>query len=353
MTKAAWIQTALRRRSLWLAAGASLLLVLFVALLLSQQDWHNRAAILERENTALQLTELAQELTAQSDGLAERARELAESDAVIRLVQETTDPSADRLELADMSRRSVDSLLVLNAPRAVRFSVTISDGQLNEQSPDPVLMQFAESIAAQGDGATRVSPATTFKDDRWIAVRPVIGHSSPAVLGWLVASRSLTPGLISKLAMTVGGALNPGPTADFKSLAAGAADGFGVATQLSSVDSSGVLALRDASGRVVRVLRLTRAENTAGTSPAGPASSGGLTGYVLAGLLVLLAIVGGVALALRRYFRHQRSVDARYKALIDQANDGIVIVDAHTLQVLYTNPAFLGRFGYATRKRRR
>jgi diguanylate cyclase (GGDEF)-like protein/PAS domain S-box-containing protein len=347
MTNAAWIQTALRRRSLWLAGGASLLLVLFVALLLSRQDWHNRAAILERENTALQLTELAQELTAQSGGLAERARELAESDAVIRLVQETTDPSADRLDLADMSRRSVDSLLVLNAPRAVRFSATISDGQLNEQSPDPVLMQFAESIAAQADGATRVSPAMTFKDDRWIAVRPVIGRSSPAVLGWLVASRSLTPGLISKLAMTVGGALNPGPTADFKSLAAGAADGFGVATQLSSVDSSGVLALRDASGQVVRVLRLTRAENTAGTSPAGPASSGGMKGYVLAALLVLLASVGGVALALRRYVRHQRSVDARYKALIDQANDGIVIVDAQSHKVLYTNPAFLNRLGYS------
>ncbi len=135
MTKAAWIQAALRRRSLWLAGGALLLLVLFVVLLLSQQDWRNRAAILERENTGLQLTELAQELTAQSDGLAERARELAESDAVIRLVQETTDPSADRLDLADMSRRSVDSLLVLNASRAVRFSVTITDGQLSEQPP--------------------------------------------------------------------------------------------------------------------------------------------------------------------------------------------------------------------------
>jgi diguanylate cyclase (GGDEF)-like protein/PAS domain S-box-containing protein len=346
MTKAAWIQAALRRRSVWLAGGASLLLVLFVALLLSQQDWRDRAAILERENTGLQLTELAQQLTVQSEGLAERAHELAESDAVIRLVQETTDPSADRLDLADMSRRSVDALLVLNTSRAVRFSVTITEGQLSEQPPDPALMQFAESIAAP-DSENRVSPAMTFIDDRWIAVRPVIGHSSPAVLGWLVASRSLTPALISKLAMSVGGKLNPQPTADFNSLPAGPADGFSVATQLSPLDSSGLIALRDASGRVVRVMRLTRAENAAGTPPAGPASSSGLKGYVLAALLVLLAIVGGVALALRRYVRHQRSVDARYKALIDQANDGIVIVDAHTHKVLYTNPAFLNRLGYS------
>jgi diguanylate cyclase (GGDEF)-like protein/PAS domain S-box-containing protein len=352
MTKAAWVQAALRRRPLWLAAFTSLFLVLLVVLVLSQRDWRNRAATLQRENTGLQLTQLAEELTAQSERLAEHARQLAESDAAIRLVQETTDPSADRLELADMSRRSVDSLLVLTALRTVRFSVTIADGQLSEQPPAPALLQTVEAIAAQADGPNRASLVTTFKDDRWVAVRPVIGHSSPAVLGWLVASRALTPALVSKLAITVGGTLSLHPAKDFEPLPAKIADTektageFSVATRLSSVDSSGLIALRDADGQVVRVLRLTRAENAAGPSLAAADSSAGFKGYVLAALLALLAIVGGVALALRRYFRHQRSVDARYKALIDQANDGIVIVDSHTHRVLYTNPAFLTRLGY-------
>ncbi|HEX3602778.1 MAG TPA: EAL domain-containing protein [Steroidobacteraceae bacterium] len=345
MTKAAWIQANLRRRSLWLAGGASLLVPLLVVLVLSQRDWRSRAANLERENTSLQLSALAADLTAQSERLAEHARDLAESDAAIRLVQETTDPSADRLELADMSRRGVDSLLVLTALRTVRFSVTIAEGQLSEQSPDPPLLEMVESIAAQAE-VNRASPLSTFKDDRWIAVRPVIGRSSPAVLGWLIASRSLTPALISKLAATVGGTLNVQPTKEFVPLPAKGAGEFSIATRLSDLDSSGLIALRDAGGRVVRVLRLTRAENAAATSLAAADSSGGSKGYVLAALLALLAIVGAVVLALRRYFRHQRSVDARYKALIDQANDGIVIVDAHTHQVLYTNPAFLSRLGY-------
>ena len=77
-----------------------------------------------------------------------------------------------------------------------------------------------------------------------------------------------------------------------------------------------------------------------------PESSGRATGYMLTGLLMLLAIVAVILIAIKRYLRHQRSVDARYKALIDQANDGIVIVDSHTYQVLYTNPAFLSRLGY-------
>src|ERR1700689_2327754 len=200
MAKAAWIQTLLQRRSLWLAGVALLLLLLLGSVALSQRDWRDRASVLERENLSLQLAQLARELTAQSEQLAERTRELAESDAVIRLVQETTDPSADRLELADESRRSLDALLVLSASRAIRFSVTVTDGQLSEQPPEPALLQLVESLAASSETMNRGSQLMTFGDDRWLVVRPVIGHASPAVLGWVAASRALSPALNSQLA---------------------------------------------------------------------------------------------------------------------------------------------------------
>ena len=346
MAKVPWAQALLRRRALWLTGAAFVFVLLLAAVALSQRDWRNRATALERENLGLQLAQLARELTAQSEGLAERTRELAESDAVIRLVQETTDPSADRLELADMSRRDLDALLVLNAPRAVRFSVTVAGGQLTEQPPDPALMQLVESLAASPEAATRSSQLTNFADDRWLVVRPVIGHSSPSILGWVVASRVLSPKLISQIAQSVGGTLSVQPTQAFESTAAKTAGAFGVTTQLSSEDDSGFAVLRDASGHAVRVLRLARATNPPGVAFGPPEPSGRATSYMLTGLLMLLAIVAVILIAIRRYFRHQRSVDARYKALIDQANDGIVIVDSHTYQVLYTNPAFLSRLGY-------
>ncbi len=344
MPKTAWIPASLQRRSLWLAGAGVLLLALLATLGVSQHDWRNRAAALERENTSLQLTQLAHALTAQSEHLAERTRELAESEAVIRLVQDTTDPSADRLELADASRQSLDALLVLAASRAVRFSVTITDGQLSEQPPDPALMELVESIAS-AEAANRTFQLTTFKDDRWLVIRPVIGHASPAVLGWVVASRSLSPALTAQLAASLGATLSAQPTKAFDSLPVATADAFSVTTQLSREDASGFAVLRDANGRAVRVLRLTRAANSA-EPLAAPQPAAGAPGYLLIGVLMLLAIAGVIIIALRRYFRHQRSVDARYKALIDQANDGIVIVDAHTHEVLYTNPAFLTRLGY-------
>ena len=347
MAKAASILTLLQRRSLWLPGVAFLLLLLLGSVALSQRDWRNRASVLERENLGLQLAQLARELTAQSEHLGERTRELAESDAVIRLVQETTDPSADRLELADLSRRDLDALLVLSAPRAVRFSVTVADGRLSEQPPEPALMQLVESLAASLETANRSSQLTTFADDRWLVVRPVIGHSSPAILGWVVASRALSPGLISQIAHSVGGTLSVQPTQAFDSVPGEAAGAFAVTTQLSTEDASGFAVLRDMSGRAVRVLRLARTANASGASLSAAEPAGGGTGYMLTGVLMLLAIAGIIIFAIRRYFRHQRSVDARYKALIDQANDGIVIVDPHTHQVLYTNPAFLSRLGYS------
>ena len=71
-------------------------------------------------------------------------------------------------------------------------------------------------------------------------------------------------------------------------------------------------------------------------------------GDVFAALALLLVVAAArAARVLRHHVRRQKSVDARYKAIIDQANDGIVIVDAETQRVLYTNPAFLERLGYS------
>jgi diguanylate cyclase (GGDEF)-like protein/PAS domain S-box-containing protein len=348
MSRQTWLHASLHGRPIFWSAGGAVLIVAVLGLLLSsQRDWHNRAATLERENMGLQLTQLAHELTAQSGRLADGARELAESDAVIRLLQENTDASADRLELADMSRHRVDALLLLTASRSVRFSVTMADGQLSEQPPDPALAQFAESIT-QSDAANRAAQITTFTDDRWIIARAVTGRApSNSVLGWVVVSRSLSAALVAKLGSSVSGSLTVLPLKEVDSSPVPATEAFGVTTGLSRNGSSGTLILRDAGGRAVRAFRLTPGTGASGAefSGAEPAGSG-VSAYLWAALLALLAIIAVVIVGMRRYLRHQRSVDARYKALIDQANDGIVIVDAKTHQVLYTNPAFLSRLGY-------
>ena len=79
---------------------------------------------------------------------------------------------------------------------------------------------------------------------------------------------------------------------------------------------------------------------------AAPSHGGELLAFGDAAAAILLLLVSWAVLALKRYLQHQKSVHARYKALIDQSNDGIVIVDAASYRVLYANPAFLERLGY-------
>ena len=191
MAKPASIAALLRRRRVWIASCSVLMVVLVGLLLLSQRHWRERAAVLEHENTGLQLTQLAHDLNAESTKLIERARDLAASDAAAGLVQDAGDASAQRLELADMSRKGIDALVVLTASHALRFSVAITDGKISEQPPDPVLLQFTESLATSAaDAANRSPQLASFTEDRWIVARPVVSRAfSTTILGWVVVSR--------------------------------------------------------------------------------------------------------------------------------------------------------------------
>ena len=79
------------------------------------------------------------------------------------------------------------------------------------------------------------------------------------------------------------------------------------------------------------------------------ASSGSAwMGYVCAAISGFIAAAVIAWIAFKNHVQRQESADSRYKAIIDQANDGVVIVDAQTQAVSYTNPAFLERLGYTS-----
>jgi len=65
------------------------------------------------------------------------------------------------------------------------------------------------------------------------------------------------------------------------------------------------------------------------------------------GVALFVLLLLGVLLRMMRTLRTQRGAHSRYKAIIEQANDGIVVADAVTHQLLDANPAFLAALGYA------
>jgi len=351
------------RGPVWLAACAVAVLVLMVLTFASQRYWQHRASALEGENLNLQLKELTRELTRESDQLVERARDLAQSDLIAQLLQENSGASPDTAAVIGLARRRVDDLMVISASQAVRFSVGVAGDRLVERPPEPAMIRFFQSAPAvlrsPEDIQLLAHPSLGFVNDRWVVVQPIMSRASPTLtLGWLVVARTLSPAVVAQLAGSLSGSLTAHPLRAFdastlprdllKPAAAQSPERFYVTTHVSPDNSSGYAALRDSNGRPVWLFRLDAA-SPSGTAaePAEPPAGTGTLSFVLAVFGVLLCGAGIGLAAFKRYTRRQNSVDARYKAIIDQANDAIVIVDAQTQAVLYTNPAFLSRLGYA------
>ncbi len=341
------IRAWLPQKSAWVSASSIPVLILFVLAVSSQFYWQRRAATLERENLDLQLKQLAHEVKRAPDQLIERARDLAESDAVAQLLQDNAAQAPDRSSLVSLARGAVDAMAVVSASRAVRFNATIAGTRLTEAPAELGLMKHIPPHA---------SPATVeFTGDRWIVALPVSSHAGTAsILGWVIAVRFLSAPLVAQLASSVSGTLTARPVSAFdasslpeallKTAASPAPLRSEITTYLSRDNSSGYAALRDAAGRILYVFRLSATAPSAERGALHGLASGPAT--VLAGLAMLTALVLIAVPVCKLYVRRQTSVDARYKAIIDQANDGIVIVDAETQTILYTNPAFLSRLGY-------
>ncbi len=321
----------LRPTMLFALCGAGALVLLAFALI-GQRDWRQRADSLRRENMELRLAHVSQEVADAAARLAAATRELASSESMLQVVQGNPAADLDPQALERLAPRGIDSLLVVSSNQTMRFST----------EPDAALAAFVESVATQR------APALILAGGRWMTAEPILSRApAGGVLGWVAAARAVSPSLIADLARPPAGSVSAGPPENFaadglpddarRPVAAPANHGFAMTTHVSRDAASGFVALRDAGGRTVWILRL--AQSSAG-------DRGGTGAYVPAALLILLAIVVATTMAVKRHFRHQRSVDSRYKALIDQANDGIVIVDTATSQVLYTNPAFLNRLGY-------
>jgi diguanylate cyclase (GGDEF)-like protein/PAS domain S-box-containing protein len=358
------IRVLLRRRPVWLAGCTLLVAALLILYVISRRDWQQRTAELQRENMALQLRQLASGITQEYGALAADARELAESDATIEFVQEGAGPAAPHFDAGAVDQLDGSSLLVVTTGQVLIFSGAAVNHRLVERPPDVAVLQYLDSIIAARASlspAAANEPAVGFANDQFTVVQPIVPKSSSMPLGWLVATRSISQAMLARLQGSFSGPLAGYPVRqldpdamprDIRTwVASRTGHALGVATRVSG-SQLGYAVLRDESGRAVWVFRLARgpagAPTAAGAGAADlePQDAGLTVGLAAFVALLVAAVAAIVIIALKRYFGHRRSVDSRYKAIIDQTNDGIVIVDSGSLQIQYCNPAFLARIGY-------
>src|ERR1700722_14554287 len=144
MTMREWIRASLTRKTAWLAACAAPFLILCLLAAASRHYWQHRASALERANLNLQLEQLAHDITRESNQLIDRARDFAELGSIVQLVQDNSSASPDRTALLSAAHHGVDSLLVVSASQAVRFSAALADDRLTEEAPAPEMIRFLD-----------------------------------------------------------------------------------------------------------------------------------------------------------------------------------------------------------------
>ena len=372
------IAAVLDRRWVLLAFCALPCAVLLIADLMSRHDSENRATTLRRENLGLEIKQLASSIEQQSYELEAALRALAENDGIADWVQEGSkdvarepsratgkelakdaakDPQIGppRVDVKSAEQRGIDGFFVATPTQVLRYGAAIVDGRLVDRTPEPDAVKYLDSVIATATAtATGAVPETRvgFVNDEFIAVEPLMVRGSSVPVGWIAATRSLSPPLLARLRNAAGGSLAASPARQTQGLPAEVrawlgghlGDTFGLSSKMFD-DLSGYAVLRDAWGRPAWVFRLDPEARAAAARVAPNRRVFGVPSEAWLALLALL-VGTGVVLALRHYFRHRQTVDSRYKALIDQTNDGIVIVDADGYRIQYCNPAFLNKVGY-------
>ena len=376
MTPGNRIVAVLDRRWVLLALCALPCAALLVADLMGRHDLESRATALRRANLGLEMKQLASSLDRQSYELAAAVHAIAENDGFGDWAQEsskevvreatrpngkeqakesTKDPqTAPRVDAKNAEQRGVDGLFVMTPTQAVRYGVVIVDGRLIDRAPGPDVVTYLGSVIAATDVGGASEARVAFVNDEFVAVQPLMARGSSVPVGWLAATRALSPALLGRLSESAGGPLSAIPARELQQLPAdvrGWLDTHPGDKGLSSKvfdDLSGYAVLRDAWGRPAWIFRLDPGAESVGAPGAPGASHQRVPRASWETWLALLAVlVGiGVVLALRHYFRNRPTVDSRYKALIDQTNDGIVIFDADGHRIQYCNPAFLNKVGY-------
>ena len=337
---------------------------LVILYILNQRGWQEQAQSLRRENLSLQVRELTLTVEKEFADLDSAARTLAESEAMSQWVQDEAGqppPETVHLDARSATQLELSTVAVATAGQSVRFSAALDGDRFVERPPDPGVIRYLSGVAARTGAAESAGVAAAMIDDRLIAARPIAGRTSSGPVGWVIVTRRVSPAMLARFQRSVSATLSGRSFRQFDGSAAPAdvRDWLGskaaapaaISTEVSG-DRAAYALLRDASGQPAWVFQLVSQGAAAAT--AGPRGlTGLLAGRSLTLALLAFAVLLAAALAaaavhgVKAYLRLRRSVDSRYKAIIDQTNDGIVIVDAESLKVQYCNPAFLARIGYS------
>ena len=266
---------------------------------------------------------------------------------------------AESLNAGALVRLNVDTLLVLDRNLDTRASYAIDPtAQEYEIPPDPDLLAVMKQAVTSGQlnvvGDSVRGIVQRARGPALFVVRPVFDNSgSGQPHGWIAFARAFTPAVVDRM-----GRFSPWPVTGFP---VASLDRSGLPEEVrdwvrrspltanlwtrvaSRNHINGYLILRDQVGTPVWLVQLEIPR-----SAFAQATQTTLYQTILLGLLVGgFTIVAMLLLARSRRLNADRlSLESRYRAIIEQAQDGLLVADARTGEIVDANPAVQEQLGF-------
>jgi diguanylate cyclase (GGDEF)-like protein/PAS domain S-box-containing protein len=341
--------------------GAVIAIILVVFYGWSQRGWLGNVADIETRDVDMQSRQLERgfetELVDLHAALGDYAISTDTADFVRRARPEYFTGS---LNAAAMVRLDVDSLLLLdrNLETRASFAIDATAAQEYEIPPDTDLLAAVKQgvtsgqLNGVGDGVRGIVQRA--RGPALFAVRPVYdstGIGQPQ--GWIAFTRAFTPTVVDRV-----GRFSPWPVTGYPvaNLArSGIPDDVREWVRSSPLSANlltrvagsshvnGYLILRDQAGSPVWLLQLEIPR-----SASAQATRTTLYQTILLGLLVGgFTIVAVLLVARSRRLNADRlALESRYRAIIEQAQDGLLVADARTGEIVDANPAVQQQLGF-------
>jgi diguanylate cyclase (GGDEF)-like protein/PAS domain S-box-containing protein len=266
---------------------------------------------------------------------------------------------ADSLNAGALVRLDVDTLLVLDHNLDTRASYAIDPtAQEYEIPPDPDLLAAMKQAVTSGQlnslGDSVRGIVQRARGPALFVVRPIYDNSgSGQPQGWIAFARAFTPAVIDRM-----GRFSPWPVTGYAVVnldRSGLPDEVrdwvrrspltaNLWTRVASRNHiNGYLILRDQVGTPVWLVQLEIPR-----SAFAQATQTTLYQTILLGLLVGgFTIVAMLLVARSRRLSADRlSLESRYRAIIEQAQDGLLVADARTGEIVDANPAVQEQLGF-------
>ena len=341
--------------------GAAVAVILVVFYGWSQRGWLDNVADIESRDVDMQSRQLERGFETELGDLHSVLGDHAISTQTADFVRGARpDYFTGSLNAAALVRLDIDSLLLLdrNLETRASFAIDATSSQEYEIPPDPDLLaavkQGVTSGQLNGIGDSVRGIVQRARGPALFAVRPVYdstGAGQPQ--GWIAFTRAFTPSVVERV-----GRFSPWPVTgypvasldrsgvpdDVREWVRGSPLSANLLTRVAGrTHLNGYLILRDQAGSPIWLLQLEIPR-----SASAQATSTTLYQTILLGLLVGgFTIVAMLLLARSRRLNADRlALESRYRAIIEQAQDGLLVADARTGEIVDANPAVQQQLGF-------